>query len=282
MQGIGSWNTKMIVAVIGLLSAFFSLFMSNVAATVLLVSLILIMSESNGLGPIGCCIRIKFFIIPTHQVNAYSMGPGKYKTSGSLKTGLGLTLVFLVITAVIISGFFVKKGGTMNYFFLKQWSPYIVGILIGLLNVGALLVSKKPLGASTSFLKLGGMLYGLFNKKKVEKNEYYQKKTPEVDWGVMLIIGIVIGSFISSITSGDFKVVSTPLMWSIGVSDSFPLRFVASLIGGIFLGVGARWAGGCTSGHGISGTSMLSVISWVATIGFFVGGIASGFLIYGI
>ncbi len=169
----------------------------------------------------------------------------------------------------------------MNYLFLKQWSPYIVGILIGLVNVGAMLVSKKPLGASTSFLKLGGMLYGLFNKKKAEENEYYQRKTPEVDWGVMLIIGIVIGSFISSITSGDFEIVSIPLMWSIGVSDSFPLRFVASLIGGIFLGVGARWAGGCTSGHGISGTSMLSVISWVATIGFFVGGIASAFLIYG-
>lgn len=170
----------------------------------------------------------------------------------------------------------------MGYFTLQQWSPYVVGILIGLLNLGALLVSKKPLGASTSFSKLGGMIYSLFSKKKVEANAYYQNKTPQVDWGVMLVIGIVGGSFLSAILSGDFTFLAVPQMWSGELSDSFLLRFFASLIGGIFLGIGSRWAGGCTSGHGISGTSMLSVISWVATIGFFIGGIASAFLIYGI
>lgn len=169
----------------------------------------------------------------------------------------------------------------MDYFFLKEWSPYIVGILIGLLNIGALLVSKKPLGASTSFLKVGGMIYGLVNKKKVEENEYYQKKKPEVDWGVMLVIGIVLGAFISSSLSGDFDLVTVPAMWSTEVSDSFLFRFLSAVLGGTFLGIGARWAGGCTSGHGISGTSMLSPISWLATIGFFIGGIASAFLIYG-
>lgn len=169
----------------------------------------------------------------------------------------------------------------MNYFFLKEWSPYIVGILIGLLNLAALLISRKPLGASTSFLKLGGMIYRLFDKEKVETNEYYQKKEPQVDWGVMLVIGIVVGAFISSMLSGDFKLLAIPSMWNNEISDNFLLRFFASILGGIFLGIGARWAGGCTSGHGISGTSMLSVISWVATIGFFIGGIASALLIYG-
>ena len=170
----------------------------------------------------------------------------------------------------------------MDFLFLTQWSPYIVGVLIGLLNLGSLVVAKKPLGASTSFVKLGGMIYKVFNRKKVEENEYYKKKTPEVDWGVMLIIGIVIGSFLSSMASGDFSFRFIPRMWSSEVSISITLRFFASLVGGIFLGVGARWAGGCTSGHGISGTSMLSVISWIATIGFFIGGIASAFLLYGV
>ena len=170
----------------------------------------------------------------------------------------------------------------MDFLTLKQWSPYIVGILIGVLNVGALLISKKPLGASTSFLKLGGMFYGLFDPKTVKTNKYYGEKIPKVDWGVMLVIGIVIGAFISSKLSGDFNFLTIPEMWKTGVSDSFLLRFFASLIGGVFLGIGSRWAGGCTSGHGISGTSMLSVISWTATIAFFIGGIVSAFLIYGI
>lgn len=170
----------------------------------------------------------------------------------------------------------------MNYFSQIQWSPYIVGILIGLLNISAFLISKKPLGASTSFTKLGGMIYGFFGKEKLENNEYYQKTRPEVDWGFMLVVGIIIGAFISAMLSGDFKFQMLPAMWVGRMSGGFLLRFIASLIGGIFLGIGARWAGGCTSGHGISGTSMLSLISWVATMAFFIGGIISAFLIYGI
>lgn len=170
----------------------------------------------------------------------------------------------------------------MNYFSQIQWSPYAVGVLIGLLNIGALLISKKPLGASTSFTRFGGMIYGLFDKEKVQSNEYYKKTIPKVDWGFMLVVGIIIGAFISSMLSGDFKLLLVPSMWKDEISSGFLLRFLASLIGGMFLGIGARWAGGCTSGHGISGTSMLSVISWVATIGFFIGGIVSAFLIYGI
>lgn len=169
----------------------------------------------------------------------------------------------------------------MDYLALKQWSPYIVGSLIGLLNISALLVSKKPLGASTSFSNLGGMIFSLFDKSKVRDNEYYKNKIPTVDWGFMLVIGIVVGAFISSILSGDFNLISIPQMWNAEISSNFLLRFLFSIIGGMFLGIGARWAGGCTSGHGISGTSMLSVISWVAAIAFFVGGIISAILIYG-
>lgn len=169
----------------------------------------------------------------------------------------------------------------MDFLLLKEWSPYIVGIFIGLLNLGALLVSNKPLGASTSFSQLGGMFYSVLDKKRVANNAYYQKKALKVDWGVMLVIGIVFGALISSLLSGDFNLLAIPQMWNNEISDNLLLRFFASIIGGMFLGIGARWAGGCTSGHGISGTSMLSVISWVATIGFFIGGIASAFIIYG-
>ena len=148
----------------------------------------------------------------------------------------------------------------MDFLMMERWSPYLVGVLIGLLNLGSLLVSKKPLGASTSFMKLGGIIYRLFDREKVEKNEYYQKNVLELDWGIMLVIGIVIGAFASAILSGDFQINMVPDMWGREVSGNGLLRFVGAVIGGIFLGVGARWAGGCTSGHGISGTSMLSLI----------------------
>jgi len=51
-------------------------------------------------------------------------------------------------------------------------------------------------------------------------------------------------------------------------------------LGGIIMGFGARWAGGCTSGHGISGTLQLAVSSWLAAICFFAGGILTAMFIY--
>ncbi len=50
--------------------------------------------------------------------------------------------------------------------------------------------------------------------------------------------------------------------------------------GGVLMGLGARWAGGCTSGHGISGTMQLALSSWIAAACFFAGGIAGAMLIY--
>jgi len=47
------------------------------------------------------------------------------------------------------------------------------------------------------------------------------------------------------------------------------------------MGLGARWADGCTSGHGISGTLQLSLASWIAVICFFAAGIIAAGLIYG-
>lgn len=169
----------------------------------------------------------------------------------------------------------------MDFLLLERWSPYVLGALIGLLNIGSLLVSEKPLGASTSYMKLGGILLRSVNKEKVDENPYYQKYELTLDWGIMLVIGVILGSMASSLLSGSFELAAVPKMWSEGISGNVALRFLVSFAGGIFLGIGARWSNGCTSGHGISGTSLLSVISWAASIAFFIGGIAVAFLIYG-
>ncbi|NLG27672.1 MAG: YeeE/YedE family protein, partial [Chloroflexi bacterium] len=56
---------------------------------------------------------------------------------------------------------------------------------------------------------------------------------------------------------------------------------VVALVGGVFLGLGARWADGCTSGHGISGTLQLAVSSWISAICFFIGGIVTAYILFG-
>jgi uncharacterized membrane protein YedE/YeeE len=90
----------------------------------------------------------------------------------------------------------------------------------------------------------------------------------------------LIGAFLSVLLSGSFSVKWVPDVWQQTFGDTPVLRVVVAFVGGILMGIGSRWAGGCTSGHGISGTLQLAVSSWLSVIGFFVGGIAAAMLIF--
>jgi uncharacterized membrane protein YedE/YeeE len=168
----------------------------------------------------------------------------------------------------------------MGWLFNERLSPYVVGAGIGVLSWITFLLSNKPIGCSTAFARTSGMLERLFKGDRVLSKPYYVKFKPAVDWEWMLVLGIVIGSLISSLLSGDFRLQWVPAHWAATFGANALPRFVTALAGGICLGFGARWAGGCTSGHGISGTLQLSVSSWVSAICFFVGGIGTAFILY--
>ena len=154
-----------------------------------------------------------------------------------------------------------------------RWPPYAVGIGIGILSWFSFLISREPISCSTSFARTSGAIERLFRGKKVELKLYYQEIKLVVDWQGMLVLGIVIGSLISAMLSGDFHWQWVPSIWASAFGSSPVLRVIVALIGGVWLGFGARWAGGCTSGHGISGTLQLAVSSWISAICFFIGGI---------
>jgi uncharacterized protein len=161
------------------------------------------------------------------------------------------------------------------------WSPYAVGIGIGLLSWLSFLISGKPIATSTTFARTGGMIENFITGGKAEQRPYYQKIKLKINWQWMLVVGVVIGSFLSAIISGDFQVgVWIPSLWASAFGDSVLLRLLVAVSGGIILGFGSRFAGGCTSGHGISGTLQLAVSSWVSAIFFFIGGIITAHFIY--
>lgn len=86
---------------VALLATVFSLFMSNVAATVVLVPLVIDMGEPLGLDPRMLALLVGIsvsnsFLLPTHQVNALLMGPGGYRNKDYLRAGGSMTLLFLV------------------------------------------------------------------------------------------------------------------------------------------------------------------------------------------
>ena len=77
-----------------------------------------------------------------------------------------------------------------------------------------------------------------------------------------------------------FHVEWVPMKWGEAFGPSPTARWVAALTGGMLIGAGSRWAGGCTSGRGISGTLQLAVSSWLAVTCFFVGGMATASFIF--
>ena len=92
----------------------------------------------------------------------------------------------------------------MDWLTLKIWSPYAVGIGIGLLSCVTFLLSDKPLGCSTAFSRTSGMIERLFRGAKVAEKAYYRKFAPEIDWEWMLVAGVIVGAFLSASLSGVF------------------------------------------------------------------------------
>jgi len=161
------------------------------------------------------------------------------------------------------------------------WSPYVVGIGIGILSWLTFLISGKPIATSSTFARMGGKIENVITGGKANQRPYFNKIKLDINWQWMLVVGVVIGSFLSSIISDDFQSNTwVPSLWASAFGESALLRVLVAFAGGIILGFGARFAGGCTSGHGISGTLQLAVSSWVSVIFFFIGGTITAHLIY--
>ena len=168
----------------------------------------------------------------------------------------------------------------MELLSLSRWSPYIVGAGIGVLIWISFILSNRPIGCSTAYARTIGLIERKLKGKRAEDKDYYKKLGLRVGWEMMLVIGVVIGALVSSLLSNTFIIETVPALWSTAFGSNTLIRFLGALIGGFLVGFGARMAGGCTSGHGISGTLQLAVGSWVALICFFVGGFVTAIVLY--
>jgi uncharacterized membrane protein YedE/YeeE len=118
-------------------------------------------------------------------------------------------------------------------------------------------------------------------------------------WNLVFLVGAILGGFIahqflstdapieiSDATISDLKQLGFASPTSVQPSELFSLQSLLTLkgfsilaIGGLMVGFGSRYAGGCTSGHAISGLSDLQLPSLIAVMGFFIGGLIMTFLI---
>jgi uncharacterized protein len=154
------------------------------------------------------------------------------------------------------------------------WSPYVVGAGIGVLSWLTFYFSDKPIGASTFYAQVSGFIGKMFAKRHTESLPYFKDKPPRVSWGFVFVLATIVGGAIAALTGGEFANEWLPSMWEARFGDSIALRAVIGFGGGLLMAFGSRLAGGCTSGHGISGTMQLNPGSWITVICLFIGGIA--------
>ena len=163
----------------------------------------------------------------------------------------------------------------------KAWSPYVAGIIIGLLQIPAFLLIETALGASSSYVTIGGTIASWIDPSilKVDYVARHVAATGKNWWQVALVIGVAIGAFASMKLSGAKRAPISPI-WQRALGSSSPAkRYAVAFAGGFVLLLGARIADGCTSGHGLSGMAQLAVGSTVAVAAMFAGGIATAMLL---
>ncbi|MDG2014711.1 MAG: YeeE/YedE thiosulfate transporter family protein [Pirellulaceae bacterium] len=156
---------------------------------------------------------------------------------------------------------------------LQPWPWWISGILVGLTVPLLYFATGQGFGISTSYQQIGAM--GSPHSRLSYFRNFDKRKGL---WTLMFALGITLGGFISAnlLTAEPIEFLPASYL-SLGGA-------VRLFIGGILIGFGARYAGGCTSGHAINGIANLNLPSLLATIFFFVGGLSVtwglGYLIF--
>jgi len=178
--------------------------------------------------------------------------------------------------------------------FIKQpWPWYASGAAIAFIMV-LLLYFGKSFGFSSNLRTL----CSIAGAGKTSKFFDFDWRTQV--WNLLFLIGAIIGGYIaatflkydqplqlSNATIADLHALGIPFDGHLNPSVIYNWSFastakgLAILIGGgLMVGFGSRYAGGCTSGHGISGLSNLQLPSLLAVIGFFAGGIIMTHLLF--
>jgi hypothetical protein len=124
------------------------------------------------------------------------------------------------------------------------WNPYLAGALTGLLIIVSVLLTGIYFGTSTSFIRAIGSLEKVLAPSHFSATIYFSRYAPKVDWQMMFVAGIFLGSLVSSTTSGSFKWQAVPDMWASSFGTGESRRAVVAFAGGVIAMIGARLAGG--------------------------------------
>lgn len=180
----------------------------------------------------------------------------------------------------------------MMAFASGPWPWYVAGPAIGLFVPALLIVGNRVFGVSSSLRHMcSAALPG-----KLDYFRYDWKRSGL--WNLLFVAGILLGGFLASHLGGSENAAISEqarlALTRLGIHDFSGLAprevftwsalitlkgFVSIILGGFLVGFGTAYAGGCTSGHAISGLADLQLPSLIAVAGFFAGGLLATYFI---
>ncbi len=160
------------------------------------------------------------------------------------------------------------------------WNPYLAGVVLGLVLLVTFYIMGSGLGASGAVARTAVVTAHIVAPSAVENNGYmgrfYKpgKKHPFVNWIFIEVIGVFIGGFLGALTGKRLK-------WGVakGERASVGLRLPLAFGGGLFWGVGTRFAMGCASGQALSGGATMVLGSWVVMMAMFIAAFGFAFVV---
>lgn len=158
--------------------------------------------------------------------------------------------------------------------FVDPWPFWAGGVIIGLLVPLLYYYFNTALGVSTGYGNLVKMVLPSRHLQWIKKDF-----AETFSWRVFFMAGIILGAILSSLLSGRIGLTAEMGSFTALANLPAPISALFFLTGGILLGLGARIAGGCTSGHSIHGIANLHSSSIFVTIIFLIGGIVSANLV---
>ena len=169
----------------------------------------------------------------------------------------------------------------------KDTSPVLVwwvgGLAIGIVLIVAVAL-VQPIGVSTQYVVLDGVLLHLVFPAVANQTSYLAETSKGwtlATYEFFFVLGIPIGAFFSALATKRLNTRVVPREWASRFGTMPGRRLAWSFIGGFILLFGARFGGGCTSGHMISGVSQLAVSSLVFSCTLFASAIVTARWMYG-
>jgi len=188
-----------------------------------------------------------------------------------------------------------------NLFTKKQWGWKLSGVLLGLIFIITISI-VKPIGVSTQFVILDGIIWNQASKTLIVKDDtakkgyassnaylnksggkYAKNIAQPLNYSFVFVIAMFLGgllAFLTTTKTENATRTNAPKVWKDNHGDSNIKRYLFIFVGGILVLFGARLAGGCSSGHMMSGMMQTSISGYLFAMATFVTAIPVAKILY--